>query len=104
MLHVSTRHKIFHFLTGGAAGGQGASWMPCHLSQRCVPPRMAVETWQQATLKFFLVVFKIQALSDISLPAYEPHPDLAGYKPTSSSLVFPLELFTGCLQIRYKLV
>lgn len=69
MLRVSTRRKIFRFLTEGAAGGQGAQWMPRHpLSQRCIPPRMAVETWQQATLTILFGCFKIQALSDISLP------------------------------------
>lgn len=72
MLHVGTRHKIFHFLTQGIVVVQGTQWAPRHLSSKDAPPRTAVDAWQQATHDNFFWLFKIQAHSQIPLLGCNP--------------------------------
>lgn len=97
--------KYFIFLQKGQQEDREPSGHPVATFPKDARP----QEWQwkpgsKPPLQFFLVVLKYKHFLTFPSPAHEPHPHLAGYKPMSSCLVFPSELFTRCLQIRYKLV
>lgn len=102
LLSSGYRHKILHFLTEGAAEDRSLVNTPGSTFPAELHPKE--RQWSLAASHTLTIFgFKYKHFLTFS-PAREPHSHLAEYKPTSSTRSFPLELFTGCLQKRYKLV
>lgn len=107
MLRVSTRHKIFHFLTEGAVRTQEPRGHPVTTFPKDVHP----QEWQwkpgsKPLLTILFGCFTIQAISDISLPGLWAPPQLGRIQAHTLSLSSPLRIIyrmpTDTVQTRMK--
>lgn len=103
MFQGSTRQKIFPFLTEKQQRHRDTSRHPVTTLPKMHTPQTAAETWQQAALQVFLVILQSKHLLTSPSPACEPTLTRQDTAPTPLAC-FPLELFTGRLQVWYKLV